>query len=99
MTTIRDVTNRIEKFEPKHLAEDWDPIGLSFGSYDKEIKKVMVALDLDQNTLREAKEKNATCQCSTESRNYFVVCERQRVCEEEGRTGKGCRKGQYDDRK
>lgn len=58
MTTIRDVTNRIEKFAPKHLAEDWDPIGLSFGSYDKEIKKVMVALDLDQNTLREAKEKN-----------------------------------------
>lgn len=58
MTTIRDVTNRIEKFAPKHLAEDWDPIGLSFGSYDTKIKKVLVALDLDKNTLEEAKEKN-----------------------------------------
>lgn len=58
MTTIREITNRIENFAPKHLAEDWDPVGLSFGSYDKEIKKVMVALDLDRNTLREAQDKD-----------------------------------------
>lgn len=57
MTTIRDITNRIEAFAPKHLAEDWDPIGLSFGSYDKQVKKVMVALDLDKKTLKEAQDK------------------------------------------
>lgn len=57
MTTIRDITNRIEAFAPSHLAEDWDPIGLSFGSYTKKVKKVMVALDLDKNTLKEAQDK------------------------------------------
>lgn len=57
MTTIRDITNRIETFAPKKLAEDWDPIGLAFGSYDKKVKKVMVALDLDNNTLQEAQDK------------------------------------------
>lgn len=57
MTTVREITERIERFAPKHLAEDWDPIGLSFGSYDKKVNKVLVALDLDANTLKEAKEK------------------------------------------
>ncbi len=57
MTTIRDITNRIETFAPNHLAEDWDPIGLSFGSYDKKIKKILVALDFDKNTLKEAQDK------------------------------------------
>lgn len=58
MTTVKDITNKIEQFAPKHLAEDWDPIGLSFGSFDKNVEKVLVALDLDANTLKEAKEKN-----------------------------------------
>ncbi|MDN6161941.1 MAG: Nif3-like dinuclear metal center hexameric protein, partial [Atopostipes sp.] len=45
-------------FAPRYLAEDWDPIGLSFGSKDQKVDKMMVALDLDANTLKEAKEKN-----------------------------------------
>jgi len=59
MTTINDVIEELEIFAPKSLAEDWDPIGLIFGSKDKVINKIMVALDLDRNTLNEAKEKNA----------------------------------------
>jgi len=58
MTTVEDITERIEQFAPKHLAEDWDPIGLAFGSSQQEVKRMLVALDLDQNTLKEAKEKN-----------------------------------------
>lgn len=58
MTTVRDITRRIEDFAPKHLAESWDPIGLSFGSNDRTVKKVLVALDFDQHTLKEAKENN-----------------------------------------
>lgn len=58
MTTVGEIVNRIEQFAPKYLAEEWDPIGLAFGSMDKKIKRVMVALDLDSDTLAEAKEKN-----------------------------------------
>ena len=59
MTTVRDITSRIEQFAPKNLAEEWDPIGLSFGSFDNKVNKVLVALDFDKNTLKEAKEKEA----------------------------------------
>lgn len=57
MTTVKEVIQRIEQFAPTYLAEDWDPIGLSFGSKEKEIRKIMVALDVDTDTLKEAKEK------------------------------------------
>lgn len=57
MTTVKDIINKIEEFSPKHLAEDWDPIGLAFGSSDKPVNRMMVALDLDANTLNEAREK------------------------------------------
>lgn len=57
MTTVGDIIQRIEDYAPKHLAEDWDPIGLAFGSEGQKVERVMVALDLDANTLKEAKEK------------------------------------------
>ena len=58
MTKVIEIIDKIEDFAPKYLAEDWDPIGLSIGSKDQVVKKMMVALDLDENTLKEAKEKN-----------------------------------------
>lgn len=57
MTTVQDIIQRIEQFAPKYLAEEWDPIGLSFGSKEKKVRKMMVALDVDAHTLAEAKEK------------------------------------------
>lgn len=57
MTTVKSIIERIEKFSPKHLAESWDPIGLSFGSEGREVSRVLVALDLDANTLKEAQDK------------------------------------------
>ena len=57
MTTVKDIIKRIEEFAPTYLAEDG--IGwTSLGSYDQEVNKMMVALDLDTTTLKEAKEKN-----------------------------------------
>nr|WP_244244679.1 Nif3-like dinuclear metal center hexameric protein [Marinilactibacillus kalidii] len=50
------MVEKIERFAPPYLAEDWDPIGLSFGSKDKLVKKVMLALDVDATTIQEAKE-------------------------------------------
>ncbi|WP_347298613.1 Nif3-like dinuclear metal center hexameric protein [Dolosigranulum savutiense] len=54
MTTVGDIISQIAQFAPPHLAEDWDPIGLIFGTKDQRVSKVMVALDLDQDTLQEA---------------------------------------------
>ena len=56
MTTVKEIVSRIEKFAPKSLAEDWDPVGLAFGSMNQEVHKMMIALDLDAMTLKEAQE-------------------------------------------
>ncbi len=57
MTTVETIIQRIEQFAPTHLAEDWDPIGLAFGSRGQEVSRMLVALDLDAHTLQEAKDK------------------------------------------
>lgn len=54
--TVKTLAAEIEKLAPKNLAEDWDPVGLSFGMLDQPVKKVLLALDVDQDTIREAKE-------------------------------------------
>lgn len=54
MTTVQDIIARIEDYAPVHLAEDWDPIGLSIGNRQQKVKKMLIALDLDANTLEEA---------------------------------------------
>lgn len=54
MTTVQEIIQRIETFAPTHLAEDWDPIGLAFGAKGQKVARMMVALDLDANTLKEA---------------------------------------------
>lgn len=59
MTTVKDIVKQIENFSPPSLAEEWDPIGLSFGRYDQEVKRVLVALDIDPITLQEAIHVNA----------------------------------------
>ena len=56
MTTVGEIIQRLEQFAPPHLAESWDPIGLAFGSKEQKVERVLVALDLDANTLQEAKE-------------------------------------------
>ena len=58
MTKTGDIIQQIEQFSPSYLAEDWDPIGLAFGANDQKVNRMMIALDLDANTLAEAKEKN-----------------------------------------
>ena len=57
MTTVNDVIKKIEELAPPHLAESWDPIGLSFGNKEKKVKKVLVALDVDHSTIKEARDK------------------------------------------
>jgi len=44
----------MEKNFPLYLAEEWDNVGLQTGSREKEVKKIAITLDLDQQTAEEA---------------------------------------------
>ena len=46
-----------EEFCPPELSMEGDVVGLQIGSLDKEIQKVMVTLDVRENTVAEAIEK------------------------------------------
>lgn len=50
----KDITSFIEAIAPVHLAEEWDNVGLMLGSYNKEVKKVLVCLDVTSGVVEEA---------------------------------------------
>ena len=50
----RDVLEVIEFFFPQKTALDFDNVGLLCGSYDKEVKKVFIALDATDEVIAEA---------------------------------------------
>ncbi|MER2063192.1 MAG: Nif3-like dinuclear metal center hexameric protein [Alkalibacterium sp.] len=55
--SVKDVIKEIDRLAPPDLAESWDPIGLSFGSLNQSVRRILIALDIDENTIKEAKEK------------------------------------------
>lgn len=50
----RQITDAIEQFAPKTLAEPWDNPGLMIGSLTDECKGVIVALDLTKDVVNQA---------------------------------------------
>src|SRR5699024_10182464 len=57
MTTVMcnlDIFKAMESWAPKHLAYDWDNVGLQIGSFHKPVKKVMVTLHVLEATVDEA---------------------------------------------
>lgn len=56
----REIVDLMEDYASSNLAEDWDNIGLIIGSYDAPIQKVLVALDIDDNVIEEAINKNCS---------------------------------------
>lgn len=57
MVLAREVMARYEAFCPKELTVEGDVVGLQIGSLDKDIKRVMVTLDVRENVVAEAIEK------------------------------------------
>lgn len=56
MTTVADILRFIETVAPPHMKESWDNVGLNCGHRDREVTKVLVALDPFSHVCREAKE-------------------------------------------
>ena len=59
MLSCQVVMNALERIAPRHLAEDWDNTGLLVGSYAQKVKRILVALDVDDIVVAEAIERNA----------------------------------------
>lgn len=56
MIKCKDIAEYIEEKYPVGLACDWDNVGLLVGSGEREIKKVLIALDNDEHVTAEAEE-------------------------------------------
>lgn len=54
-----DIVNLMEKYAPAYLAESWDNVGLMVGRAEKEVKCVLVALDVNDEVIAEAEDKGA----------------------------------------
>ena len=59
MTKLKEITDILEINVPSFLKEEWDNVGLIIGNTDKEIKKIILALDCTENVVKEAISKNA----------------------------------------
>lgn len=59
MSTVGDVVKYMEDFAPVKLKEEWDNVGLMIGNAKREVGKIIVMLDLDEDGYREAKEVGA----------------------------------------
>ncbi|MGM0500978.1 MAG: Nif3-like dinuclear metal center hexameric protein [Bacillota bacterium] len=54
--SLQQISSLVNQLAPKDLAADWDNVGLQVGSYDAEVDKVLVALDVNQSVIKEASE-------------------------------------------
>lgn len=59
MTTVAEILSFIESIAPTHMAESWDNVGLLCGRKEKEVRKILVALDPFRNVIEAAIEENA----------------------------------------
>ena len=46
MTTVRDIETFLYAWAPRETAESWDNVGLLVGRGDREVRRVLTALDV-----------------------------------------------------
>ena len=54
MVKCQVVMDALERIAPHHLAEDWDNPGLLVGSPDRQVSRILVALDVSDTVVRQA---------------------------------------------
>lgn len=55
---VKDVIKVMEKHYPLSLQEQWDKCGLQIGDRNQEVKKIMIALNVDTVSIQEAIDQN-----------------------------------------
>lgn len=61
MATVADILTFVESLAPRSMKMDWDNVGLLCGRKDREVKKILVALDPFRNVIEEAIQIGADC--------------------------------------
>jgi len=56
MATVNEILQFVERLAPRYMMEDWDNVGLLCGKREREVRKVLVALDPFLNVCEEAAE-------------------------------------------
>jgi len=52
---LKDIAEEIEKIAPLKLAQDWDNVGLLIGDPQKNVKKILLTIDITGDVIAEAK--------------------------------------------
>lgn len=55
---VKKIISILDKLAPPFLIDSWDNSGLQIGSVNKDVEKILISLDLSENSLKEAIEKN-----------------------------------------
>ena len=59
MATVADILSFINQIAPVEMKEDWDRVGLNCGHMDREVRRILIALDPFETVCHEAKEAGA----------------------------------------
>lgn len=59
VVTVNDIINLLDEMAPPELAESWDNVGLMLGRRNKPVRKLLLALDMTQETVAQAVAKKA----------------------------------------
>lgn len=57
--TVNDIISMLEEMAPPQLAESWDNVGLMLGRRNKPVRRLLLALDMTQETVAQAIAKKA----------------------------------------
>ncbi|MCH5226525.1 MAG: Nif3-like dinuclear metal center hexameric protein [Muribaculaceae bacterium] len=57
MVKVKDIASTIEDFAPKQLQESYDNAGLQVGNPEAEVSAVLLCLDVNEDVLKEAKDR------------------------------------------
>ena len=54
MITVQQVERKLFDWAPRHLAESWDNVGHLVGDPDREVRRILVSLDITERVVQEA---------------------------------------------
>jgi dinuclear metal center YbgI/SA1388 family protein len=56
---IKEIVERIDNIIPLKLAQDWDNVGLLIGDPNKDVKNILLTIDITKAVISEAKKQKA----------------------------------------
>lgn len=77
MRTVREIEEALFRLAPMEMKEDWDNVGLLCGHSDKQVERILVALDPFPDVAAEAESCRCTANCYAPSADLFSCARRQ----------------------